>query len=173
MTLLESIGLRTNRDKTKVMTCVPGNIRVAHTEEACYMQQYGPVNLTAKHYQVECNICDVSLAAGSLCSHMETQQDAYWSFVFNRELTIEHEAVVYQATTDATGTIFCLVPACMGVVGSKAALRSHFLQRHPHIQQNVDYRSCMQPRMADTMTLPRVRMGWQGKYSMPWPNACT
>jgi hypothetical protein len=27
--LFESIGLRTNPDKTKVMTCVPGNIRVA------------------------------------------------------------------------------------------------------------------------------------------------
>ncbi len=39
VTLFESIGLRTNPDKTKVMTCIPGNIHVAHTEEAYHMQQ--------------------------------------------------------------------------------------------------------------------------------------
>jgi hypothetical protein len=127
VTLFESIGLRTNPDKTKVMTCIPGNIRVAHTKEAYHMQQYGPVDPTAKHHWVECNICGVSLAAGSLCSHMETQHNMHRSFVLNRELTVEHEAVVYQATADATGTIFCPVPACTGVVGSEAALQSHFL----------------------------------------------
>ena len=41
--LFESIGLRTNPDKTKVMTCVPGKIRQAHTVEAYHTQQYGPV----------------------------------------------------------------------------------------------------------------------------------
>jgi hypothetical protein len=91
------------------------------------MQQYGPVNPTAKCYRVECEICGMSLAARSLCSHMETQHDTYQSFVVNRELTVERETAVYQATTDATGTIFCPVPACVGVVGSEAALRSHFL----------------------------------------------
>jgi hypothetical protein len=86
------------------------------------MQQYGPVNPTAKRHRVECNICGVSLAAGSLCSHLETKHNMYWSFVLNRELTIESEAVFYQATADATGTIFCPVPACVGIVGSEAAL---------------------------------------------------
>ena len=106
----------------KVMMCIPGNIPVAHTEEAYHMQQYGPVNPTAKHHRVECAICDMSLAAGSLRSHLETQHDRYRSFVLNWELTIELEAVIYRATTDATGTIFCPVPACVGIVGSKAAL---------------------------------------------------
>ena len=72
VTLFESIGLRTNPDKMKVMTCVPGNIRVAHTEEAYHMQQYGPVNPTVKRHWVECDVCGVSLAAGSLQSHLET-----------------------------------------------------------------------------------------------------
>ncbi len=52
--------------------------------------------------------------------------DRYWSFVLNRELTIEHEAVVYRATTDAAGTIFCPVLACVSIVGSEAALQSPF-----------------------------------------------
>jgi hypothetical protein len=95
MTLFESIGLRMNPYKTKVMTCIPGNIHVAHTEEAYHTQQYGPVNPTAKRHQVECDIIGVSLAAGSLCSHMEMQHNMYWSFALNQELTIEHEAVIY------------------------------------------------------------------------------
>ena len=131
VTLFESIGLRTNPDKMKVMTCVPGNIRVAHTEEAYHTQQYGPVNPTTKRHRVECDICGVSLAAGSLRSHLETAHDTYRSFVLNRELTVEREPTVYRATTDATGTYFCPVPACVGVVGSEGALRSHFLRRHP------------------------------------------
>ncbi len=116
VTLFESIGLRTNPDKTKVMTC---------------MQQYGPVNPTAKCRRVECDICGVSLAAGSLRSHLETKHDTYRSFVLNRELTVEHEPLIYRATKDATGTYLCPVPACVGVLGSEGALRSHFLQRHP------------------------------------------
>jgi hypothetical protein len=64
ITLFEGICLRTNPDKTKVMTCVPGNIRVAHTKEAYHPQQLGPVNPTAKRNQVEWDICSTSLAVG-------------------------------------------------------------------------------------------------------------
>ncbi len=131
ITLFEGIGIRTNPAKTKVMTCVPGNIRVAHTEAAYHAQQLGPVNPTAKHHQVECDLCGVSLAAGSLRSHLETQHDTYRSFVLNRELTVEREPWVYQAIADATGTHSCPVPACVGSACSEAVLRSHFLCRHP------------------------------------------
>ncbi len=125
--LFESIDLRTNPNKTKVMMCVPGNIRVAHTEEAYHTQQYRPVNPTAKRRWVECDIYGMSLAAGSLRSHLEMKYDTYRSFVLNRELTGERELILYRATTDATGTYFCPVPACVGVVGSRSALSSHFL----------------------------------------------
>jgi hypothetical protein len=125
--LFKGIGLRTNPDKTKVMTCIPGNIRVAHMEAGYHAQQQGPVNPTVKRHRVECDVCGVSLAAGSLQSHLETQHDRYWLFVLNRELTVEREPWVYQAIADATGTYFCPVPACVGVACSKAVLRSHFL----------------------------------------------
>jgi hypothetical protein len=39
--LFEWIGLRTNAEKTKVMTCLPGKIRVAKTEEEYASQQTG------------------------------------------------------------------------------------------------------------------------------------
>ena len=127
VTLFESIGLRTNSNKTKVMTWVSGKIRVALTDEAYHAQRYGPANPTAKRHWVECNICGASLAAGSLTSHLETQHNTFRSFVLNPDVAIERVAVVYRATADATGTYFCPVPACVGVAGSKAALRSHFL----------------------------------------------
>jgi hypothetical protein len=129
--LFEGIGLRTNHDKTKVMMCVPGSIQVAHTEVAYHAQQLGPVNPTAKHHRVECDLCGASLAAGSLRSHLETQHNTYRLFILNQELTVECEPWVYRANADATGTYFCPVPACVGVACSKAVLRSHFLQRHP------------------------------------------
>jgi hypothetical protein len=77
VTLFESIGLRTNHNKTKVITCVLGNIQVAHTEAVYHAQQLGPVDPTAKHHRVECNLCGASLAAGSLQSHLETQHNTY------------------------------------------------------------------------------------------------
>ncbi len=83
VTLFESIRLRTNLDKTKVMTCIPGNIPVAHTKEAYHAQQKGPVKPTAKHHRVECDISGMSLAAVSLQSHLETHHDLYWSFILN------------------------------------------------------------------------------------------
>jgi hypothetical protein len=120
--LFESIGLRKNPDKTKVMTCIPGNICVAHTNEAYRAQQKRPVNPTANRHWVECDICGASLAAESLQSHLETQHGMYRSFVLNWELTGEREAVVYQATLNTIRTYFCPVPACVGVAGSVAVL---------------------------------------------------
>jgi hypothetical protein len=95
VTLFKGIGLQTNPDKTKVMMCVPGNIRVAHTEAAYHVQQLGTANPTAKLRWVECNICGASLPAGSLQSHLETQHNMYWLFILNQELTVERGPRVY------------------------------------------------------------------------------
>jgi hypothetical protein len=139
------------------MTCVPGNIQVSHTKEVYHAQQPGPVNPIAKCHWVECDVCSMSLVAGSLQSHLETQHDMYRSFVLNQELTSEHEPWVYPAITNATGTYFCPVLACVGVACSKATLGSHFLQHHPpgaaqwkgpfpcHSVTDVDCRSHTRP----------------------------
>jgi hypothetical protein len=66
ITLFEGIGLQTNPDKTKVMMCVSRNIRVAHMEVGYHAQQQGPVDPTMKRHWVECDVCTVSLATGSL-----------------------------------------------------------------------------------------------------------
>ena len=60
------ISLRTNAEKTKVMTCLPGKIQVAQTEEEYASQQTGLGTATTKRRRVACEVCGTSLAAESL-----------------------------------------------------------------------------------------------------------
>ena len=94
--LYELIGLLANSDKMKVVTCVPGRIRVARTEEEYANQQAGNTT-TLKRPRVECEVCGTSLAAGSLQGYLETQHDIFGSFVLNRDIVVACPAVVYRA----------------------------------------------------------------------------
>jgi hypothetical protein len=62
--LFKCIGLRTNAANTKVMTCLPGKIWVAKTEEEYATQQTGNA-ATTKHWCIDCKVCGISLAAES------------------------------------------------------------------------------------------------------------
>ncbi len=64
--LFKWIGLRTNAEKTKVMTCLPGKIRVAQTEEEYASQQMGLGTSTKKRRRIDCKVCGTSLTAESL-----------------------------------------------------------------------------------------------------------
>jgi hypothetical protein len=65
--LFEHIGLFTNAAKTKVMTCTPGRIREGYTEEEYTLNKSGlETAANRKRCRVDCQICGVSLAAGSL-----------------------------------------------------------------------------------------------------------
>ncbi len=57
--LFERVGLCTNSQKTKVMMCVPGRIRVSHTEEVYNDYCHGASTHAArKRLRLECNICN-------------------------------------------------------------------------------------------------------------------
>jgi hypothetical protein len=86
--LFKRIGLKTNAAKTKVMTCLPGKIRVAKMEEEYAAQQTGNTT-AAKRRHIDCEVCGVSLAAESLQNHLETQHDIFWLFILNRDLAPE------------------------------------------------------------------------------------
>ena len=78
--LFERIGLRTNTSKTKIMICVPGKIRTRLSLEAYNNSREGmSVAGDWQTRRVHCNICDMSLTAGSLPSHLEIQHDVYRS----------------------------------------------------------------------------------------------
>ena len=115
----------------KVVTCVPGRIQVAQTEEEYANQQAGNTT-TSKRHRVECEVCGASLVAGSLQSHLETQHDIFWLFVLNRDIVLACHTVVYRATELlSTGIYFCPVPQCGGQAGTRYNLRQHFLLQHP------------------------------------------
>ena len=111
VSLFKRIGLFTNAAKTKVMTCIPGRIREGYQVEAYTLHKSGlETAANRKHRQVDCQICGVSLQAGSLQGHLETQHDVYWSFVRNRDIVKERPTVVYRAiTSPLTGCYFCPV----------------------------------------------------------------
>ncbi len=132
ITLFERIGLWMNAEKTKVMTCLPGKIQVAQTEEEYASQQTGLGTSTKKHQRVDCKVCGASLAAKSLRSHLETQHDIFRSFVLNRDIVIARPPEVYRATeSPATDLYFCPVAQCGGRLGTRFNLRRHFLMGHP------------------------------------------
>ena len=128
ITLFEWIGLLTNADKTKVMTCLPGKIRVARTEEEYASQWTGLGTSTTKRRHVDCKVCGASLVAESLRSHLETQNDIFWLFVLNWDIVVARTPVVYRATElPGTGIYFCPVSQCGGQLGTRFNLRCHFL----------------------------------------------
>ena len=131
ITLLERIGLRTNSDKTKVMTCLPGKIRVARMEAEYASQQTGLGPSRAKRQHIDCKVYGASLAAEPIRSHLETQHDIFWLFVFNRDIVIAGPPVVYRATESPnTGIYFCPVAQCGGQLGTRVNLCLNFLMQH-------------------------------------------
>jgi hypothetical protein len=72
--LFERVGLRTNVQKTKTMTCTPGYIsgQVAVPAYRRRMEGVGESYRERQRRRVECSICGKDLAASSLDSHHRT-----------------------------------------------------------------------------------------------------
>jgi hypothetical protein len=104
--LFERIGLRTNAKKTKVMTCLPGKIRVAKTEEEYASQQTGLGTAATKRRRVACEVCGASLAAESLRSHLETQHDIFRSFVLNASGLLCYQVTRHRPVLLPGGTVW-------------------------------------------------------------------
>jgi hypothetical protein len=100
-----------------------------------YMALHKSQTVTAadkKRRRVGCEICGAIRVAGSYQSYLESQHDVFRSMVLQRDIVVDHPAVVYRAIKLlSTGKYFCLVPHCVGKASTKWALRRHFLHRHP------------------------------------------
>jgi hypothetical protein len=118
--------------KMKVMTCLPGKIRVAQMEEEYASQQTGLGASTKKRQGIDCKVCGASLMAESLQSHMETQHDIFRLLVLNQDIVVARLPVVYRATElPATGLYFCPVAQYGRQLGTRFNLCHHFLMGHP------------------------------------------
>ena len=88
--LFERVGLLTNTSKTKAEVCIDGNIRTRLSEESYFRSRAGFV--AQKQWEkrrLECDICNLDLAASSLSNHLVTQHDVYRSKVINQDLLVE------------------------------------------------------------------------------------
>ncbi len=131
--LFEQIGLFMNAPKTKAMVCIPGRIQEGYTEEEyANYKSLTETSADRKCRCVDCEICGVSLAAGSYQSHLESQHDVFCSMVLQQDIMVDCPPVVYRAIKLlGVGTYFCPVLHCIGKASTKWALKQHFLFHHP------------------------------------------
>ena len=131
--LFDRVGLRTNTEKTKVMTCVNEKINVRRSEEVYHNTKLGfRTENEWKNRRVACDHCGLVMSAKSLPSHLETQHGVFRSRVLNRDLLLDdRESITYAARQSPSGAWDCPVPDCPGSVTSPWNLRRHFRDRHP------------------------------------------
>ena len=132
--LFDRVGLRTNTEKTKVMTCVNEKIRLRQSEEVYRNQREGfHTERDWRNRRMDCDVCGMELSAQSLSSHLETQHGVFRSRVLDRDLVSEdRESITYVAEQSLfSGAWDCPVPDCPGSLTRPWNVRRHFRDRHP------------------------------------------
>lgn len=125
------IGLKTNTDKTKVMTCFPGHIsgRISSPSYRHRMRGEGDSHRERQRRRVLCPECNCVLSAGSLQQHMRTQHGL--AGVIRQEDALPDLLPTYTVSFPRTATsIDCPVDGCVGKATSRNDLRRHFVHRH-------------------------------------------
>jgi hypothetical protein len=134
ITLFKWIGLRTNTEKSKVMMCLPGKIRVTQTDAEYASQQIGLGTSTTKRGRIDCNVCGPSLVAESLQSHLETQHNIFWSFVFNRDIILHtHQMSTMLPNCPPPACTFARCQSVAGSQGTGLTYATIFLCNIPRI----------------------------------------
>lgn len=142
--LFDRVGLKTNVDKTKVMTCVDARIRVRQSEESYIRSRAGYVSERDwSRRRVECDKCGKELSAASLNGHLAEVHGVFRSRVLGREFVLEddRDPVTFSAHRSANGRFFCPAPECQNSLDSFRtawSLRVHFNRRHPRDSVDVE-----------------------------------
>ena len=132
--IFERVGLYTNVDKTKAMTCLPGKIRYRLSDES-YNRRFGSGEQAEEQVEeeeedkVECHICKKMLKPASLQKHLEKQHSVYRSKIIDREFVEERESVEYTCET-VGDKLCCPVEGCDYNCKTYHSMRRHFCYRH-------------------------------------------
>lgn len=140
--LFRRVGLRTNVEKTKFMTCLPGYISSSLSSEAYLhrMTGLGDNLRQRKKRKVSCPHCQKELTTGALPHHLRTQHGV--DIQPNYGLPIAHPETLAIYTVDTCtrpngeGTP-CPVAGCAGRPKTNLAMREHFWFRHPNTQITI------------------------------------
>ena len=133
--VFERVGLYTNVQKTKSMTCLPGKIRGRFSNET-YERRFGSGEQEEieeeEQGQVESHICKKMLKPASLQKHLERQHDVYSNFFEEyKDIIEEREPVHYTCELFQDGYC-CPVEGCSYGGGKTTPwlMRRHFCTRH-------------------------------------------
>ena len=136
--LFDRVGLKTNTDKTEAVVFLPGKLRTSLTAKSYESRMDQEYREMKSGRRVTCTICNVSLAVGSLRSHLVSQHDVHQSFnIKGSEAAPLKPPWRYVADFfPADGKFRCPVRECpQGDEGygctTSFNLRWHFTFRHP------------------------------------------
>lgn len=133
--LFRQVGLQTNTEKTKVLTCVPGAIHSSLSTEAynsCRMTGEGDSYCTRQCHKVNCPECGMELAAGSLRQHLRSQHGTKMTTLSNEAVANLPPAAYRVSFPRYLTSLACPVEDCPGTASSRANLHLHFRNWHPH-----------------------------------------
>ncbi len=116
--LFARIGLKTNVQKTQMMICTPGRIRIQLPEDS-YAWMRGGMTLTmeCKSWIVVCHQCNPSVQASSLHRHLAEHHNIYQAVVVLADYLEPRAGVRYQVQPKHNGTFPCPVPEALVSLG--------------------------------------------------------
>ena len=134
--LFESVGLKTNLEKTKAMNCFPACIAGPISDQA-YSRRLRGGGLShgdRRRRRVECPECGKSMKASSLLGHRRNVHGlATDSSAADDMIAGYHDSQHYrQSFPKYLDSVACPVEGCAGSAKTPFALRKHFAYRHPH-----------------------------------------
>jgi hypothetical protein len=125
-------GLATNTKKMQAMVCTPGKIRVQLPTDSYKRLREGVTAWEESKRAVVCHVCEKTLQARSLRSHLESTHDIYQQVVVPNGLLEERAGIRYEAErVGRKMPIKCPFPGCPGKLSSAYMLRRHFRDLHP------------------------------------------
>jgi len=132
--LFERVGLRTNIQKTKAMTCTPGYISSQLSSPAYKRRQEGGESYRErKRRRVTCSHCGLDLAAGSLGKHLRVQHGLSPDTGVGYPDAPGRQPAEHRISFPRyVSKVACPVEGCPGTATTRSNLRKHFAHRHFH-----------------------------------------
>jgi hypothetical protein len=125
------MGLECNTRKTETMTCLPGAIRCPLSDDAIRRRQEGQGDTfrVRQRRRIECSICGLGLAQGSLANHRLRMHGLVT--VANDNVGPPPQPISYRVSFPATlRHRTCPVEGCSERLSCRDSLRRHFVYRH-------------------------------------------
>jgi hypothetical protein len=125
------LGLECNTRKTETMTCLPGAIPHPMSDDATRRRQegHGDTFRERQRRRVECSICGVAIAQGSLAIHRRRMHGLVT--MANHDVGPPLPPIPYRVSFPATlRSRNCPVEGCNERLCNRDSLRRHFVYRH-------------------------------------------